>query len=315
MDKRIRRNEICIIGQPRCDFVFSATRSCFIAYGFNESSLEMTIIKNIIKSNFIEAIEAGGITAPAQNAFCAKICSKIINSQFCIVLLNSDIEEDKEIPNANVNMEYGLMLGFNKYIIPFQKEGQNLPFNVAGLDTIKYNSRNFETKAEKEIQDAIKHTKQDEPNSAGFDQVLTTFLLVKKAVVVRVDTPGDRAIFDLGSPIGFNLLTDFKGLTYIFLGNFSALRPEVVLWKVRMLDNIFSERIETFAERVKVGILTAEQAETLKPMLKKTMVWLLVTSTSDKDKIIKDLKRKPISLSTEVFSVEEIHSEVERQIP
>jgi len=62
---------------------------------------------------------------------------KIITAQFCIVLINNDEMEGREIPNANVNMEYGLMLGFNKYVLPFQRASQRLPFNVAGLDTIK----------------------------------------------------------------------------------------------------------------------------------------------------------------------------------
>ena len=50
MDKRIRRNEICVIGLPRCDFVFSSTRSCFIGYGFKESTLEMTILKKLLQT-------------------------------------------------------------------------------------------------------------------------------------------------------------------------------------------------------------------------------------------------------------------------
>jgi predicted nucleotide-binding protein len=137
MDKRIRKNEICIIGLPRCDFVFSATRTCFIAYGFKESPLEMAILKKLLEERGIQPVEAGGSLAPGQNAFCAKICSKIIAAQFCIVLINNDTVDGKEIPNANVNMEYGLMLGFNKFVLPFQRESQKLPFNVAGLDTVK----------------------------------------------------------------------------------------------------------------------------------------------------------------------------------
>ena len=86
MDISIRRNEHCIVGLPRCDFVFSSTRSCFIAYGFEESPLEMSLLRKLLQDRQIEAIEAGGSIAPGQNAFCTKICSKIITSQFCIVL-------------------------------------------------------------------------------------------------------------------------------------------------------------------------------------------------------------------------------------
>src|SRR3990172_8563645 len=143
MDKRIRRNEICVIGLPRCDFVFSSSRTCFIAYGFDQSTLEMTIIRTLLEKRGIQHVEAGGFLAPGQSAFCAKICSKIIISQFCIIFLNNELQNGREIPNANVNMEYGLMLGFNKYIIPFQKADQTLPFNVAGLDTIKYKNRDL----------------------------------------------------------------------------------------------------------------------------------------------------------------------------
>jgi len=146
MDKSIRKNGHCIIGLPACDYVFSSTRSCFIGYSFESSSLEKGILKSILIELGIEPIEAGQRLAPGENAFCVKICSKVITSQFCIILLNNEISGETEIPNANVNMEYGLMLGFNKYVIPFQKDNQKLPFNVAGLDTIKYTNSNFERK-------------------------------------------------------------------------------------------------------------------------------------------------------------------------
>lgn len=86
MDTTIRKNEHCIVGMPRCDFVFSSTRTCFVAYGFKTSPLEMTVIKNLLTQRGIQCEEAGGNLVPGQNAFCQKICSKIITSQFCIVL-------------------------------------------------------------------------------------------------------------------------------------------------------------------------------------------------------------------------------------
>jgi Predicted nucleotide-binding protein containing TIR-like domain len=175
MDKTIRKNEICIIGLPRCDFVFSSTRSCFIAYGFRDSTLEMTILRHLLEQKGIVPVEAGGSLAPGQHAFCAKICSKIITSQFCIVLINNEETERGEIPNANVNMEYGLMVGFNKYIIPFQRASQTLPFNIAGLDTIKYNNQDFERLASTAIEQAIQETRQDAPQTLPVDQGIWNF--------------------------------------------------------------------------------------------------------------------------------------------
>jgi hypothetical protein len=60
----------------------------------------MGIIEGLLKDRGIEPIEAGGVLAPGQYAFCTKICSKIITAQFCIVLLNNEIENGTEKPNA-----------------------------------------------------------------------------------------------------------------------------------------------------------------------------------------------------------------------
>jgi hypothetical protein len=82
----------------------------------------MELLKHLLTARDIEPIEAGGSLAPAQNAFCAKICSKITTSQFCILLLSNIVRQGAEMPSANVNIEYGLALGFNKYVIPFRKD-------------------------------------------------------------------------------------------------------------------------------------------------------------------------------------------------
>ena len=199
MDITIRRNEHCIIGLPRCDFAFSSTRTCFVAYGFKTSPLEMTIIKNLLKERGIQCEEAGGSLAPGQSAFCQKICSKIITSQFCIVLLNHDEETGLLVPNANVNMEYGLMLGFNKYLIPFQLKEQSLPFNVSALDTVKYGKENFESEASKAIEIAIEKTKQGQASLTPPNQLIELFLLSNKALYSTVDNEGEKtySVWDL----------------------------------------------------------------------------------------------------------------------
>jgi hypothetical protein len=48
------------------------------------------------------------------------------------------------------------MLGFNKYVIPFQRVAQKLPFNVAGPDTIEYTNTYFERLAAGAVDQAIR---------------------------------------------------------------------------------------------------------------------------------------------------------------
>lgn len=310
MDKTIRRNEICIIGLPRCDFVFSSTRTCFIAYGFQDSPLEMTILRRVLEGRGIQPIEAGGAPAPAQNAFCAKICSKIITSQFCAVLINNEESEGREIPNANVNMEYGLMLGFNKYVIPFQRAAQQLPFNVAGLDTIKYSDADFERLAASAVDQAIRETQQDAPPPFSPDQILEVFLLTKKALVTPINSEGDRNIYQIGSPLGFNLLNDFSGLNYMYFGNFTALRPEVIVWRVRMLTEILDGRRATVDSRVSAGIATEAQARLLDEILGRLQIWVVVTANDDKAAVEAALGSS--AYRVEVFSVADVSSELEK---
>lgn len=309
MDKTIRRNEVCVIGQPRCDFVFSSNRTCFIAYGFEESTFEMTIIRNLLKERGIEAVEAGGDSAPAQNAFCAKICSKIIAAQFCVILLNNKEENGTVVPNANVNMEYGLMLGFNKYIIPFQRASQNLPFNVSILDTTKYENKDFEEKAASVIDQAIRETQQDTPPSTAPDQLLLTFLLTKKALVTPLDNVGSKNIYDMGSPLNFNLLNDFSGMKYIYFGDFTSLRPELVNWRVTMLVDILNERRATMNERVKLGLATDDQTSMIEKMMTELQIWVVVTSNEDRDKVKTAIgsTRYPV----EVYSIDDVNCKLE----
>ncbi len=312
MDKRIRRNEICVIGLPRCDFVFSSTRTCFIAYGFKESTLEMNILRKLLEERGIQPIEAGGSLAPAQNAFCAKICSKIVTAQFCIVLVNNERQGSGEVPNANVHMEYGLMLGFNKYVIPFQKESQSLPFNIAGLDTVKYTDQDFQRKATEAIDQAIAQTQQDAPPPFSPDQVLGAFLLTKKALVTPLNTDGDRNFYQLGSPLGFNLLNDFSGLNYMFLGNFTALRPEVVVWRLRMLRDILDGRRAALGTRVESGIVSTGEAALLERIMQHLQIWVVMTGEEDKAAVASDLEESPLGYETQVFSIEDVRGELEK---
>jgi hypothetical protein len=314
MDNKIRKNEICIIGLPRCDYVFSSTRSCFIAYGFEDSPLEMNILKNVLETKGIEAVEAGGKLAPAQSAFCAKICSKIITSQFCTVLLNNREEREIEIPNANVNMEYGLMLAFNKYVIPFQRKDQKLPFNVAGLDTIKYTNTDFNRLAEDAIDEAIERTKQSIPFDAGFDQILDTFLLTKKTTLSNIDDVGERQIFELGRKFGFYLLNDFSGFTYTFLGNFTNLRTEISLWRIRLLDELLNERIKSIPDRIKLGIASKQIVPALYEILSKMRIWVIVNRIDEKEIIENELQKSPINLSYELFTTDEIRTAVDKYL-
>jgi len=310
MDKSIRKNEICVIGMPRCDYVFSSTRNCFIAYGFDTSTLEMNILKNLLEERGLVAEEAGGALAPGQSAFCAKICSKIITSQFCIILLNNDVRKGVESPNANVNMEYGLMLGFNKYVIPFQREEQVLPFNVAGLDTVKYTNQNFHEKATAAIDQAILETTQEDILRDSSDQTLRLFLMERDLLISPVDNEGEKNIFNLGDSLGFNLLNSFSGEEYVFFGKFASLRAESIVWRLNKLNAVISGRRSSFPAKIKRGVATSQQLAYANKLFDTLQILVIAASDSDKEKVNKELEKKPLDHTVEVLTLDEVLNEV-----
>ena len=159
-----RINEQCFIRkQHKCGKIYGASKSCFIACPTDES-LEpiLELMSEKISRIGIEPIIAIRKRAYGQDIFCTKICGKIIESRFCIVVLNDTIIENTNIPNPNVYYEYGLMTALRKHIIPLQKEDLKLAFNIQSYDTIKYRPKNIGSELDRAIKDAIRITESQE---------------------------------------------------------------------------------------------------------------------------------------------------------
>jgi len=288
---------------------FRRAEAVSIAYGFSTSNFECDILKSILTERGIEAVEAGGQLDPGKFAFCTKICSKIIVSQFCIVLANNDKTEKGEVPNANVNIEYGLMLGHNKYVIPFQRDDQALPFNVAGLDTVRYNQKTFRALAIQVIDQAIRETTQNQPTS-NIDQILSIFLLIRNATFVNIQNDAtERAIFELGKHFGFNLLVKFDGLSYVFLGIWCSSGPRNNLALEQVLE-LFDARVKAVPERIKAGIATANATDALEFFTKRMAIWLITAGVKEENEIKSWLGGRSLPCSLEVSTLERITKEV-----
>jgi len=169
--RRFKVNERCFIRKEhKCGKIFGASKSCFIACPAEEE-LEpiLELFSEKLAKVGIETIIAVKERAYGQDIFCTKICGKIIESKFCVTILDDSIVEGKNIPNPNVYYEYGLMTSLGKHIIPLQKEDLTLAFNIQSYDTIKYNPKNIATELDRAIKDAIKITesRDKEDKKAG----------------------------------------------------------------------------------------------------------------------------------------------------
>lgn len=158
-------NERCFIRKDHeCGKMFGPSKSCFIACPTNdELGLILDVMSEKLSKVGIEPIIAVKERAYGQDIFCTKICGKIIESLFCIVILDDSIKNGNKIPNPNVYYEYGLMTALRKHIIPLQKEDLELAFNIQSYDTIKYNNKNISAELDSAIKDAIRLTEAKKP--------------------------------------------------------------------------------------------------------------------------------------------------------
>jgi hypothetical protein len=268
----------------------------------------MEILRSLLKDRRIEAYEAAGALAPGQHVFCQKICSRIIQSQFCIVLLNNETINTVEKANANAHIEYGLMLGFNKFVVPFQHEQYQLAFNVAGLDTIKYNEQSFKLKAESALDEAIKQTVQSHTPTLPLGEDIGVYLLLHGTLVSQIDNPAERSIFQLGQACGFNLLIDFTGNRYVYFGNFPKLEPSVIVRRINKLLEIVDNRINGADLRVKNGYIPKEQLDAVRELRRTLEVWILAKDSTDRDIVIKSTSE--CNIKPNVFTVKDVSDEV-----
>lgn len=152
----VKVNEYCFVRNQHCGRIFSGSKICFIACPDSEDiSLELGIIKEKLRKFNIEPYIAAEETEFGKDIFCEKICGKVIESKFCFVILN-DVANRLGVvaPNPNVYYEYGMMTSLNKQIIPIQKSGQKLAFNIQSFDSIIYTPANLSQK----VEEAIKQT-------------------------------------------------------------------------------------------------------------------------------------------------------------
>ena len=140
-----------------------ASKSCFIACP-DEPELQplLELLTEKLAKVGVEAIVAVRVRAYGQDVFCTKICGKIIESMFCVVILDDVTQDGCQLPNPNVYYEYGLMTALGKHVVPLQKANMQLAFNIQTHDTVKYSPENLGRELDRAIKDALTITSHAE---------------------------------------------------------------------------------------------------------------------------------------------------------
>jgi hypothetical protein len=286
----VRKNENCFIGMPSCGYVYESAKLCFIACPSHEKyTLKIDVIKDLIESHQYECHIALKRIDPGTFAFCTKICSRIIQSQFCIVFLDPSYDKvGSEYPNPNVHFEYGMMVGQNKYIIPLQDERYDLAFNISPLDTIKYNDSNFKSKVSEAINHAI--TRSSEKKEMGTRPQTPEVLIYYNLIGFRLsDTDINflKLIWEHGSGLGFFLFDNKRG-KYRFIGPFDSEDPKLAILHTKLLvDNLSATYENLMRSQDKTE---EEKKEAYGYFTDSISIDIIISRFYDKDDILQRLK-------------------------
>jgi hypothetical protein len=276
MEKTVRVNENCLVRNQKCDRIFEGSKTCFIACPSSEEvALELEIIKQKLKEVNIAPYIAVEEREFQKDIFCEKICSKIIESQFCIAILNDVIDKADKTrkPNANVYYEYGLMTAFRKKIIPIQLEGQSLAFNIQSLDTVKYTQKRFIKQMEEAIKQillVVVESEDKNPVNQDINLILANkglFGIDKNNIEAYPNSIIDafERCIKFSSPLGFSLYQRLEDNCILFVINKENLPIKEIILMSKLLTLNIKNYIETLSGEIENQAIKANfDLDTLK---------------------------------------------------
>jgi len=259
----IQANEKCLVRHADCKRILGGSRICFVACpNSDEIALELEVIKQKLRQVNIEPYIAVDNRDFQKDIFCEKICTKIIESQFCIVILNDVRDPIDQIrkPNANVYYEYGLMTAFRKIMIPVQRLDHQLAFNIQSLDTLKYNAGTFPKLIEEAIQITLLSLdeKRNEKEEGGYDINRAEWALDMMGLIradERFRFRHDRIISSRS--LGFQAFTNPNEGTLFFVGFF---RPEENEKEVLLRTKLLTLRLKNYCTQLSKELSDAQKS-------------------------------------------------------
>lgn len=254
---KISVNERCFVRNQECGRIFSGSKLCFIACpASDEISLELNIIKEKLRKFNIEPYIAVEERELGKDIFCEKICGKIIESKFCIVILN-DVKnnEGNYTPNANVYYEYGMMTSMNKRIIPIQQEGQKLAFNIQSFESIIYKPATLSNEIEEAIRKTVALIDTDEEEA---DHGINPAWIAALKGYIELDRYNNREYRDIILQCKDTHMKPFlepiKNKLAI-VGSFSVLTPQTISIEFQVISN----RMKQLYKKMKFQLQELEQ--------------------------------------------------------
>jgi hypothetical protein len=274
-------NNSCILDLPYCGHFFESEPCVSIAVPDKEKFVfEINTLNDLLRERGLKSNVMPEANIKNKITFCEQVCSKIISSSFCLVFT------EKNLPRStDVHLLYGIMLAFDKIIIPLEKTVSDAE-GYTPLPVIIYYADNFYSIAGTVIEKACSKAQAKGLLGAFHkDEELQQYFLKQGLRVLPVEDPVTRSFYRIAYPLDFILL---QGEAFVFFGSFESLNHEESSSRLRLLVQGLSEMKNRFETLFK-NTFSFESIELAYRIFSKISIEMVVSGNIDIEKLLSEI--------------------------
>jgi hypothetical protein len=283
------QNKSCILDLPYCGHFFGSEPGVFIAIPDKEKFVfEINTLNGLFKERRLKSYIMPGAVSQNKIVFCEQVCSKIISSSFCLVFTEKNLTQ-----STDVHLLYGIMLAFDKIVIPLEKNISD-PEGFTPLPVIVYYQDNFYSIAGTVIEKACsKASAKGLLGAFHGDEELQQYFVKQGLRVLPIEDPVTRSFYSIAYPLDFILL---QGEAFVFFGSFESLGHEEVVARLRLLIQGLSEMKNRF-ETLYKNTFSFENMELAYKIFSKISIETVVSNNIDIKKLLSEIPGATIPIT------------------
>ena len=283
------QNRSCILDLPYCGHFFGSEPGVFIAIPDKEKYVfEINALDNLLKERGLKSYLMPEAVKQNKIVFCEQVCSKIISSSFCLVFTEKTLGR-----STDVHLLYGIMLAFDKMVIPLEKIVPATK-GFTPLPVIVYYPDNFYSIAGTVIEKACsKAAAKGLLGAFHGDEELQQYFVKQGLRALPVEDPVTRSFYRIAYPLDFILL---QGEAFVFFGSFESLEHEEVAARLRLLFQGLSEMKNRFETLFK-NTFSFESMEIAYRIFSKISIETVVSGNIDIKKLLSEISGATIPIT------------------
>jgi hypothetical protein len=278
--KKTVQKKSCMLDLPYCGHFAGSEESVFIAVPEKTKyEMEINTLNDLLRAKGLKNYIMPELSDQNKISFCERVCSKIISSRFCLVFTERNLAR-----STDVHLSYGIMLAFDKIVVPLEKAVHDIE-KFAPLPAILYYPDNFHSIAQSIIEEALFKT-----SSKGLlgllysDEELQQYFLSRNLKPLPIENQVTREFYRIAYPADFLIL---EGTAFVFFGAFESLGHEEAAARIRLLIKGLMKMKSRF-ETVYKNTLPFESIEFIYRVFSNIRIEVLVSRSIDITKLLSE---------------------------